>query len=653
MSPVDEITQALDQYAGAVWQPSDLIEIRALPTRRDSATHPRSLWAKACDIPSHAGKLQTWNDEGLNIYAGICPRRCDGGTTDGDTLPGRAIWADYDHIEPRAAWKRAIKASMPRPTMAVNSGHGCHIFWGLDDQPDLKELCELVRDVARLTDGDPSVKNASRILRLPGYMNLKDPPMPCKLLHVEPETRYEFGALRRQMPSQIKTPTIAKIRPRSESSAPDEYAQLVKRGRLYAETIEGSGPGGRTHAAYRVAAALRNDLGLAEADALPILEDWDVSSNQPTIASDYGPRELQQIIRNTEKYHKKEPLALVHSSRQNGTSPSTKSPPIPIPADTAGSTASLAAVFDAEAKGERETIALPWPRLSTLTNALRPGTVTILAGPAGNGKTLFALHIAVNVFKTGKPFMFLPLEDSKTDFQRRVLAHLANDWRVIDDSRDDAAHRKAALNTFEQQLVKLDPCVCENPRHPVRDNTGRPTVPPLPYQKVIDWIGQAAETARVIFIDPIAQIDFGDRNEWRGQSNFMRQVTGHAACSGCSLVLVAHTIKRPGRAATPLTGEDVQGAAEFKRLCHTTLLLDAHDEKASEVWREGGCRETVLHDKTVIIDKTRNGSGRGNRVAFILKNPVFEEIGIIAPSDGKRKTNTSKSADDARMPYKD
>jgi RecA-family ATPase len=163
----------------------------------------------------------------------------------------------------------------------------------------------------------------------------------------------------------------------------------------------------------------------------------------------------------------------------------------------------------------------------------------------------------------------------------------------------------------------------------------------LPYQAVLEWAGRALDSSRVVFIDPIAQIDFGERQEWKGQADFMRQITGLSAHYESSIFLVAHTIKRGGKSGkTPLTGEEIQGAAEIKRLSHTVLLLDVHEEVESSVWREGKNRHFVTHDRTVIVDKARNGTGRGNRLAFEMQGPAFREQGVIAP---KEKSASKKS----------
>ena len=277
----------------------------------------------------------------------------------------------------------------------------------------------------------------------------------------------------------------------------------------------------------------------------------------------------------------------------------------------------------------------PWKRLSGLSHALRPGTVCILAGPPGTGKSFFTAHIALAVHAAEVPWRYLPLEDRRTDFKWRLLAMLAGDYRMIEDDAEGAAWRQENLERFAAALEDLTPHVCENPRAGCKDADGKTVVPALPFGAVLEWIGAACEqSARVLFVDPISQIDFEGREPWKAEAEFIRKALALTADAGATLVLVAHTVKRGGKtAALPLTLEDVQGSAMIARLCHTALILDAHDPKTSAVYRTGGLREDVEHNRTVLVAKARHASGARQRVAFTQRSdaPAFEEHGIIAP----------------------
>jgi len=667
-----KLSEILDTFAAALWAPRDVIEVRALPEPRGtngSSRKPRFYWPEAGEFPLLAEELEALNRDGYGVFAGISPRRAKGGRKDEDCLPARATWIDFDGITPAEAEERVTVAGLPAPTMTIASGHGCHVYHGFEDQPSIEEIKGLVGDLADHVGSDPSVKNPSRVMRLPGLMNHKPDPATCCLRHVDIQARYRFEELRSLIPCYAagKAPSrgpsngggaeclpVPSRRSNGQFCDPNREA-VIERARRYVATVQGMEPGGRTNLAFRVAAALRNDFELSETEALPILEGWDATANNPPIAADvqYGYGELEKILRNAELYSKKAPGSLLNASKFHHTS-NFNIPPISVTGDTEPAAGRLAAEFDAEGRGERKTLALPWPRLSDAARALRPGSVTVIGAPTGRGKTYFALEMALEVARTGERFAFLPLEGQKADFERRILANLAGTWDVIDDEGEGAARRREILAAHESKLNDLSRYVFENPRcQIVKGRNGKPTVPSLHYERVLDWIGDAMQKARVVFVDPIAQIDFGPR-EWEGQKDFMQHATGLSSSYKRSAVLVVHSVKRSGRDGKgPLTEESLQGAAEFSRLADTVLLLDAHDKKSSDVLRCGGCRETVRHDRTVTIGKARFGRGARLRLAFATEGPRFRELGVIAPAKVGSKAPAILSDASSRTPYKD
>ena len=314
----------------------------------------------------------------------------------------------------------------------------------------------------------------------------------------------------------------------------------------------------------------------------------------------------------------------------------------------------LAKAFEAEGAGERKTLPLPWPRLSDAARALRPGAVVLLAGDTGGGKSMLSIEAAIHLHSMGESFRYLVLEDTRQEWLRRALAHLTSDWRVLDDLPIGAEQRIERLLKHEKRLEELAECVIENPRLARVAPGGKLEVPPLPYRKVLDFIGEAAKAARLVVVDPCAQVDYGSRS-WEGQGAFIRGVCAVAAHSGATILLFHHTIKRPNVGmGNPQDTSIVEGAKELANLSHTVLLIAAHDTKESKVWRRGGQLETVEHNRTLVVAKARNGPGRGFRIAMRMSRPSFEELGIIAPKQAASKARQSApTTNQDRMPYRD
>ena len=290
-------------------------------------------------------------------------------------------------------------------------------------------------------------------------------------------------------------------------------------------------------------------------------------------------------------------------------------------------------------RGEKITLSMPWKRLSDGCKALRPGTMTILAGPMKTGKSFFTMNIIRHICDMGHSFAYLPLEDNRKEWAWRMLALLQEDYRLIDKDQEGVKLRADALVTWQTTLEKYTRHVTENPRSGIKNSAGETLIPEVAYTRVLAWIAKAAKTARLIVVDPISQIDFKGRDKTEQESDFVRGALGVISDTPASLILVAHTVKRSGAAAAiELSAEDVQGSAMYTRLAHTTLLLNSCDMKQAEVFRSGGTTETIIHDRIVTIAAARNGCASRQKIAFLQnKNrPHFEELGVLAPKKGRQ-----------------
>lgn len=286
-------------------------------------------------------------------------------------------------------------------------------------------------------------------------------------------------------------------------------------------------------------------------------------------------------------------------------------------------------VLTEQKAGKNQTPSLPWEQLNQ-TRALKAGTVFVFGGPAGYGKTLAGMNMATHLHDQGVAWKYLPLEDSKLEFGLRVLAYLAMDWSVLDDTPDTADSRMEKYKRHEKALGSIMANVEENPRLIIpagRDGA----VPKLPPENILKWARDAFATGcRVIFIDPMAQIDFPGSQTWTHETSFVRNLVGLAQKAMGTVVLMAHTVKRPGRASTlPLCMEDLQGASALSRLTQTIVMLDAHEEKEHTVKTRFGGVQNVTYSRTVRIAKTRNGTGTGLMLAADLKSPMLNIMGMI------------------------
>jgi hypothetical protein len=77
-----------------------------------------------------------------------------------------------------------------QPTIIVQSGHGYHLYWPLEESLTGERVWEaepVLRGIVECLQADGSVAEIARIMRLPGTLNLKSQPFQeCKVVSHKP-----------------------------------------------------------------------------------------------------------------------------------------------------------------------------------------------------------------------------------------------------------------------------------------------------------------------------------------------------------------------------------------------------------------------------------------------------------------------------------
>ena len=197
----DPVQAVLHEFIGAIFEPTDLIELRLI---RNSPKHAYRNWRIASEIPTNVDGLRKLNERGYNIYFGINPRRAAGGSSNGDVLLARCLFVDFDNVALAEVRRRIDEASLPTPTLILNSGHGYHCYWRLDEPlHDLEEWRNRQQGLIDALDSDQSIKDAARIMRAPGFMNVKyDDRAACDLVECDAARQYSLA----EFPRAVQKP---------------------------------------------------------------------------------------------------------------------------------------------------------------------------------------------------------------------------------------------------------------------------------------------------------------------------------------------------------------------------------------------------------------------------------------------------------------
>jgi len=182
----------LGAFLQALFDSDDLIEFRYIRPG-DPKTHQD--WVRVCEHGSLWNVSKQRNAAGYGVYVGANPRKREAGTSR-DVGLARSLCVDFDTSLPlEALHQRCDDASLPAPTTIVWTGGGFHFWWRLAEPlTDLKDYTRLQKGLIAAVQSDPSIHDAPRIMRVPGFRNTKSERngVLVELIEVEPERVYSL-----------------------------------------------------------------------------------------------------------------------------------------------------------------------------------------------------------------------------------------------------------------------------------------------------------------------------------------------------------------------------------------------------------------------------------------------------------------------------
>lgn len=272
-------------------------------------------------------------------------------------------------------------------------------------------------------------------------------------------------------------------------------------------------------------------------------------------------------------------------------------------------------------------------RLSGLSQFMRPGTLTILGGDPGSGKTFMGLECLIASLKSYGSGYYIPLEGRHVDIMERVGLRLQRSWvgNIQLDGNETSydLQRKAQCRTdmITRNKDKIDALQAYVGCPPGMDNNEA-----TEWQNVAESANIYMRKNRVVIIDNLSFVHFNSQSIFTEQGLFVNQLIRGVQDTGATCLLLSHTKKRGRSERTgAFTQDDLAGSAAMARAADCVLLLESHQKKESEIYRKNGEYEIIEHNKTMHMGKTRHGSGEGQSLAynFGLNGPTFEEFGVI------------------------
>lgn len=175
------------------------VEMRAIKaqTRPGRRFFPiGDIWADKTAMKETFRWATGYQNTGHAIYCGVLPRARQAGTK-ADIVTGHWIWADVDFkLEDSTVAIRRVMNATITPDMVVLSGNGLHAYWlvpqgfNLSDTEEVRTFEKSLKRFQQIAQpGSDPVQDISRVLRLPGFKNLKNKenPRPVTLARVPQE----------------------------------------------------------------------------------------------------------------------------------------------------------------------------------------------------------------------------------------------------------------------------------------------------------------------------------------------------------------------------------------------------------------------------------------------------------------------------------
>lgn len=188
MDTYTELTQFLTALYGGL--STGLVEVRLL---HEATGAIQKMW-RALPLaqlkPDGISKLQAMNESGYHIYFRVAVSDIKRSRKQ-DISYATALWFDVDAADETDFLERHGF----EPHMLLRSGSGYHGYYLLDAPLDVQAnrapMERTLSGIARCFGGDGKVKDVTRILRLPGFYNVKqkygDTPPRCEAVYIDIE----------------------------------------------------------------------------------------------------------------------------------------------------------------------------------------------------------------------------------------------------------------------------------------------------------------------------------------------------------------------------------------------------------------------------------------------------------------------------------
>lgn len=199
----------------------------------------------------------------------------NGSITDADILTSTALFVELDRDETRPGSNYDLLADAElKPTLIVQSSlpHKLHAYWAVADLGDMTLWKRLQAQLIAKFGGDPTCKNPSRVMRIPGFWHTKNEPMQSRILLLDEQATYtvaEITELFELDPDlEVYSEAPANATPDDWAPPPGVAERLLERAQRVAAKVKTTDAGRHRSLLWLAMSCRENNLPRAEADQL-------------------------------------------------------------------------------------------------------------------------------------------------------------------------------------------------------------------------------------------------------------------------------------------------------------------------------------------------------------------------------------------------
>ncbi|MCC5618290.1 DUF3987 domain-containing protein [Nostoc sp. CHAB 5836] len=202
----DQIAQHLEALG---YKGGDRVYLRSFyPSDDPRKNEDKGRSAEVRNLKQLIRTVTAWQSDGRGVYLVVN----GGGHSDKDVTNCRTIFYEHDNLHKELQRELWGSLELPEPSLQIDTGgKSIHSYWILNEpiSPDLWR--GLQTDLLEYADGDRSLKNPSRVMRLAGcwHFGANNVPNGQSAIILKTGIRYGYDELRTIIPQQkVVTPSI-------------------------------------------------------------------------------------------------------------------------------------------------------------------------------------------------------------------------------------------------------------------------------------------------------------------------------------------------------------------------------------------------------------------------------------------------------------